>query len=159
MEVNTAKGAAWHLWVWISNSMVELRGGKEEAKTKVFMKITPIGTSISQSRTRKLFPAMVKGKKCERKAPGGRRKWIWKLFTTLHDFSKPAFYLYLSWVFGTKCFVWEMKIGWLSLFSSSRHASCPSLWRSVMESCYIAQVIDGELFRALVLLVSDYDLG
>lgn len=76
MEVNTAKGAAWHLWVWISNSTVELRGGKEEAKTKVFMKITPIGTSICQSRTRKLFPAMVKGKKCERKAPGGRRKWI-----------------------------------------------------------------------------------
>lgn len=52
MEVNPAKGAAWDLWVWISNSIVELRGGKEEAKTKVFMKITPI-RNISMSKQNK----------------------------------------------------------------------------------------------------------
>lgn len=62
MEVNPGKRAAWDLWEWVSNSMVELRGGKEEAKTKVFMKTAPI-RNINMSKQNKRISSKGKRKK------------------------------------------------------------------------------------------------
>lgn len=74
----------------------------KSCKTNIAVKITPIKSINMLNQKVVVFPPMVKGKKlclkkCDRKGPWDRQDWIQKLFTTLDDFSRPAFQLCLDY--------------------------------------------------------------